>query len=215
MTISLSISLRCGALRCAAALLGAFALAGPAQADGVEALTRFVQEVKSARASFTQTVTSPDGAKKKQLSGSFEFQRPSRFRFDYTRPFEQLIVSDGRKVWLYDADLNQVTVRSYDQALGATPAALLAGNSLERDFTLAAQPDEGGLQWVQATPRSKDNNLRSLRLGWRGNELAALDIVDGFGQRSRLDFSKVEANAALPAQRFQYTPPAGADVLNQ
>jgi outer membrane lipoprotein carrier protein len=202
-------------VRGAAAVLALAAVAAPAHADGVDALKRFVQDVKSARANFTQTVTSPDGAKKKTLSGSFEFQRPNRFRFDYTKPFEQLIVSDGHKVWLYDADLNQVTVRSYDQTLGATPAALLAGNSLERDFTLAAQPDDGGLQWVLATPRGKDNNLRSLRLGWRGNELAALDIVDGFGQRSRLDFSKVETNAALPAQRFQYTPPAGADVLNQ
>ncbi|MFM2065673.1 MAG: hypothetical protein RLZZ584_582 [Pseudomonadota bacterium] len=202
-------------LRSAALLLALAGGVGAAHADGVDALKRFVQEVKSARTSFTQTVTSPDGGKRKTLTGSFEFQRPNRFRFDYTKPFEQLIVSDGHKVWLYDADLNQVTVRAYDQALGATPAALLAGNSIERDFTLAALPDEGGLQWVQAQPRGKDANLRSVRIGWRGSELAALDIVDGFGQRSRLDFGRLETNTALAPQRFQYTPPAGADVLNQ
>ncbi len=202
-------------LRLLALLVVLAGVATSAHADGVDALKRFVQDVKSARANFTQVVTSPDGAKKKSASGTFEFQRPNHFRFDYTKPFEQTIVADGRKVWLYDADLNQVTVRNYDQALGATPAALLAGNSIERDFTLTAQPDEGGLQWVLATPRSKEGNLRTLRLGWRGNDLAALDIVDGFGQRSRLDFSRVEANAAIAAQRFQYTPPAGADVLNQ
>ncbi|MEY2687526.1 MAG: outer rane lipoprotein chaperone LolA [Pseudomonadota bacterium] len=196
-------------------LLVLMVAANSAHADGVEALKRFVQDVKSARASFTQVVTSPDGARKKASSGSFEFQRPNHFRFDYTKPFEQSIVADGRKVWLYDADLNQVTVRNYDQALGATPAALLAGNSIERDFTLTAQPDDGGLQWVLATPRNKEGSLRTLRLGWRGNELAALDIVDGFGQRSRLDFARIETNVAIAAQRFQYTPPAGADVLNQ
>ncbi len=202
-------------LKLLAPLLMLACVATSAQADGVDALKRFVQDVKSARASFSQVVTSPDGAKKKSASGTFEFQRPNNFRFDYTKPFEQTIVADGRKVWLYDADLNQVTVRNYDQALGATPAALLAGNSIERDFTLTAQPDEGGLQWVLATPRSKEGNLRTLRLGWRGNDLAALDIVDGFGQRSRLDFNRVETNAAISPQRFQYTPPAGADVLNQ
>jgi outer membrane lipoprotein carrier protein len=194
----------------------ALAVLAPAHADGIDALHRFVQEVKSLRAGFTQTVTSPDGAKKKTSTGSFEFQRPGRFRFEYTKPYEQTIVADGLKLWLYDPDLAQVTVRSVDQALGATPAALLAGGSIEKDFQLSAQPDEGGLQWVLATPRvARDNALRSLRVGWRGNDLAVIDITDGFGQRSRLDFGKLETNLALPAQRFQFTPPAGVDVLKQ
>src|SRR3990167_1393064 len=115
-------------------LLGAATLA--AQADAVDTLREFTRDVKSGRAAFTQTVTSPDGAKKKSSTGSFEFSRPNRFRFAYSKPFEQLIVSDGQKVWLHDIDLNQVSVRQLDQALGATPAALLAGGSLERDFEL-------------------------------------------------------------------------------
>ena len=110
-----------------------------AQADAVDTLRAFTRDVKTGSASFTQTVTSPDGARKKTSSGSFEFSRPNRFRFAYSKPFEQLIVSDGSKVWLHDIDLNQVSVRLLDQALGGTPAALLAGGSLEKDFELAAQ----------------------------------------------------------------------------
>ncbi|HEY1393017.1 MAG TPA: outer membrane lipoprotein chaperone LolA [Methylibium sp.] len=199
-------------------LLIALALlaAGTARADSIATLKAFVSGVKTGRASFTQVVTSPDGAKKKTSSGSFEFSRPNRFRFDYAKPYEQLIVGDGQKVWLYDADLNQVTVRSFSKALGSTPAALLAGSGLEKDFDLKALPDEGGLQWVQASPKAKDSGFQSLKVGFgKGGQLAALEILDGFGQRSRLDFAQVEANAAEPAERFHFTPPAGADVLAQ
>ncbi|MES3012727.1 MAG: outer membrane lipoprotein chaperone LolA [Pseudomonadota bacterium] len=196
-------------------LLGLVFAASAARADAIDTLKSFIAEVKTGRAAFTQTVTSPDGAKKKSSSGSFEFSRPNRFRFAYAKPYEQLIVADGQKVWLYDTDLNQVTVRPFDQALGATPAALLAGNALERDFELKALPDEAGLQWAQALPRAKDGGFQSLKVGFRGKALAAVEIVDAFGQRSRLDFTQVEANPALPAERFRYTPPAGADVLTQ
>src|SRR5204863_463784 len=115
----------------------------------------FVSDVKSGRAQFTQTVTSPDGAKKKTSLGSFEFSRPNRFRFAYVKPFEQTIVGDGEKVWIYDADLNQVSSRKLGQALGATPAALLAGGSLERDFDLANLPPSDGLEWAEAKPKAK------------------------------------------------------------
>jgi outer membrane lipoprotein carrier protein len=189
--------------------------AGAAHADAIDTLKGFVAEVKTGRAAFTQTVTSPDGAKKKSSSGSFEFSRPNRFRFAYTKPYEQLIVSDGQKVWLHDPDLNQVTVRPVGQALGATPAALLAGASLEKDFELKALPDDGGLQWAQALPRLKEGSFQSLKVGFRGKTLAAVEIVDAFCQRSRLDFSQFEADAKLPADRFGFTPPAGADVIAQ
>ncbi|HWP20950.1 MAG TPA: outer membrane lipoprotein chaperone LolA [Burkholderiaceae bacterium] len=195
-----------------AALLGA---AWPAWADAVDTLKSFVQDVRSGRATFTQTVTSPDGAKKRTSQGRFEFLRPNRFRFEYAKPFEQLIVADGQKVWLYDADLNQVTVRPMNQALGATPAALLAGGSLEKDFTLKALPDRDGLQWAEAVPRQKDSQFQAVRVGFRGQELAALEIVDSFGQRSLLAFSNVEAHANPPAEQFRFTPPQGADVLEQ
>lgn len=187
--------------------------AATARADAVDTLKGFVAEVQTGRAAFTQTVTSPDGAKKKLSSGRFEFARPDRFRFAYAKPYEQLIVADGRKVWLHDVDLNQVTVRPFDAALGATPAALLAGTALERDFALKALPDEAGLQWAQALPRTPDGGFQSLKVAFRGKTLAAVEIVDAFGQRSRLDFTEVESNPALPADLFRYTPPPGADVI--
>ena len=195
-----------------AALLLALGLQA-AHADAVDTLRAFTRDVKTGSASFTQTVTSPDGARKKTSSGSFEFSRPNRFRFAYSKPFEQLIVSDGSKVWLHDIDLNQVSVRLLDQALGGTPAALLAGGALDKDFELAAQPSKDGLDWVQATPRTKDGSVTQLRVGFRGKDLAALEIVDAFGQRSQLLFTAVQQGLALPAERFRFVPPPGVDVI--
>lgn len=196
-------------------ILWTLCAAGLARADAVDALRDFARDVKSGKAAFTQTVTSPDGKRKKVSSGSFEFQRPNQFRFAYAKPFEQVIVADGRKVWIYDADLNQASSRKLADALGTTPAALLAGSNLERDFTLKAQPAEGGLDWVQASPRQAESTIQSLRLGFKGRELAAMEIVDGFGQRSRLDFSAVQANVPIAAERFQFKLPAGADLIEQ
>jgi len=191
------------------------ALSTAVRADALDTLREFVRDVKSGSATFTQTVTSADGAKKRSSSGSFEFARPNRFRFAYAKPFEQWIVSDGQKVWIYDADLNQVTVRRLSQALGATPAALLAGASLDKEFELAAQPAKDGVDWVQATPRQKDGAFQSMRIGFRGKELAAVEILDAFGQRSLLQFSQYVANATLPESSFRFVPPAGADLIEQ
>jgi outer membrane lipoprotein carrier protein len=186
-----------------------------AHADAVDTLRTFVRDVKSGRADFTQVVTSPDGARKKTSSGSFEFARPNRFRFAYARPFEQLIVADSRKVWIHDVDLNQVTSRRLAQALGATPAALLAGGSLDDDFELSALPPKDGLDWVKATPKAKDGPFQSVAIGFRGADLAALEIVDSFGQRSLLTFSNFAANVPIATDRFVFTPPPGADVIEQ
>ncbi len=178
---------------------------------------------QAARADFTQVVTSPpkDGqaARSKTSSGTFEFQRPGRFKFVYLKPFEQTIVADGRTLWLYDADLNQVTQRAQAQALGSTPAALLAAapdlKALRADFTLASAPAQDGLEWVLATPKTKDGQLQSVRVGFDGDQLAALDILDSFGQRSLIRFTGLQANPALPASAFEFKPPAGADVVRQ
>ena len=206
-------TVRFGLRRLAAALLLA-ATAGVAQADAVDTLREFTREVKTGRASFTQTVSSPDGVKKKTSSGSFEFARPDRFRFIYAKPFQQQIVADGRKVWLYDVDLNQVTVRALSQALGSTPASLLAGNAMDKDFVLTAAPARDGLDWVQAVPHQKEGaNAQLLRIGFRGKTLAALEIVDAFGQRSMLQFTAVEANPKLTDETFRFVPPKGADVI--
>jgi outer membrane lipoprotein carrier protein len=200
--------------RIALALASLVAMAA-AHADSVDTLREFVRDVKSGRAAFTQVVTSADGARKKTSSGSFEFLRPNRFRFAYTKPFEQLIVADGNKVWIHDTDLNQASSRRIAQALGATPAALLAGGSLDAEFTLAPQPAKDGLDWALATPKAKDGPFQAMRVGFKGKELAAVEITDSFGQRSVLSFTRFEGNVALDAQRFQFTPPAGVDVIEQ
>lgn len=184
-------------------------------ADSVDALRAFVRDVQSGQADFTQTVTSPDGAKTKTSSGTFEFARPNRFRFAYTKPFEQVIVADGQKVWIYDRDLNQVSSRKLTQALGATPAALLAGGDLDKDFTLKALPDRDSLAWVEATPRVDGGTLQSVRIGFRGKDLAAIEIRDAFGQTSLLQFSHMVTNQPPVVGRFRFTIPPGADVIEQ
>lgn len=199
------------------------AAAQGAWADGLTSLEAFMKGAQAGRADFTQTVTSPqkDGqaARTKTSSGTFEFQRPGRFRFAYSKPFAQTIVADGKTLWLYDADLNQVTQRAQSQALGTTPAALLASapdlQALRKDFTLESAPDQDGLQWVLATPKTKDGQLKSVRVGFQGEQLAALDILDSFGQRSLIRFSNVQSSASLPASTFEFKPPQGADVVRQ
>lgn len=201
--------------------------AGSASAGGLESLEAFLKTVASGRAEFTQVVTMParDGqaARTKSSSGSFEFSRPNRFRFSYRKPFEQTIVADGQTLWLYDADLNQVTARKQAQALGATPAALIAAapdlRALQAEFSLQAAPAQEGMDWVLATPKSKEGQLQSVRLGFSiGGPVAALtvlEILDSFGQRSVLRFGQVEVNPALAASTFVFKPPPGADLLRQ
>lgn len=202
-----------------------------AKADGLESLEVFIRSTASGRADFTQVVTSPpregQAARSRSSSGTFEFVRPSRFRFNYRKPFEQTIVADGQTLWLYDVDLNQVTSRAQSSALGSTPAALIAAapnlQALQADFTLANAPERDGLQWVLATPRARDGQLQSVRVGLRAGdkggaktaELAVLEIVDSFGQRSVLNFSHVQVNPSIPAETFRFKPPAGADVIRQ
>ncbi len=206
-------------------LIAAYALS--ARADGLQSLEIFVKTVSSGRADFSQVVTAParegQGARSKTSSGSFEFSRPNRFKFIYRKPFEQSIVADGQTLWLYDVDLNQVTARPQAQVLGSTPAALIAAapdlRALQADFTLAAAPERDGLQWVAATPKAKDGQLKAIHVGFRAGEktaeLAALEILDSFGQRSVLTFSKVEVNPRLAADTFQFKPPKGADLIRQ
>jgi outer membrane lipoprotein carrier protein len=208
--------------------LGAWALlflAVPAQADGVDLLAQFVKQARSGRADFTQVVTSPSRAgqtpRSKTSSGSFEFQRPGKFRFDYRKPFVQTLVADGQTLWMHDVDLNQVTARKQQQVLGATPVALLTAGtdlqSLKADFQFSPEPARDGLEWVRATPLAADGQIRAVMVGLRatplGPELAVLDVQDSLGQRSVLTFSAFQLNPALPASQFVFKAPAGADIL--
>jgi len=207
-------------------LIATFFIAGcalSAGAGGLESLESFVKTVKTARTDFTQVVTLPpkDGqaVRNKTSSGTFEFSRPGRFRFVYKKPFEQTLVADGQTLWLYDVDLNQVTARAQAQALGSTPAALIASaadiKALQADFALANDADSEGLEWVRANPKAKDSSLQLVRVGFRSGQLAVLEITDSFGQRSSLRFNAFTANAPLDAAAFQFKPPAGADVIRQ
>jgi outer membrane lipoprotein carrier protein len=216
--------------RIAALLIAASAI--PVWATGLESLEAFVKNVKSGRANFTQVVTSPakDGQlpRVKTSSGTFEFARPNRFKFLYKKPFEQSIVADGLTLWLYDVDLNQVTARTQATVLGSTPAALIAAapdlRALKADFVLADAPDKDGLQWVAATPKSKEGQLQSVRVGFRladgltsgdAVRLEVLEILDSFGQRSVLGFSQLQVNPVLSASAFEFKLPPGADLIRQ
>lgn len=203
------------------ATLALSVLAAAAHAGAMESLESFIRGTKSGRADFTQVITAPpkDGqaARTKTSTGTFEFQRPNRFRFDYRKPFEQTIVADGQTLWLHDKDLNQVTQRKQAKVLGSTPAALIASSpdveTLKRDFDLQPLPDKDGLQWLQATPKQKEGQLTNMKVGFRGDQLAALDILDSFGQRSVLTFSNMQVNAGVSADAFRFQPPKGADVV--
>ncbi|MDD2917638.1 outer membrane lipoprotein chaperone LolA [Rhodoferax sp.] len=202
-----------------------------AGAGGLSSLETFVRTVKTGQATFTQVVTSParegQAPRVKTSSGQFEFARPNRFRFDYAKPFVQTIVADGHTLWLHDVDLNQVTARKQAAVLDSTPAALIASaadvQALQADFVLADAPDKDGLQWVLATPKSKDGQLQSVRVGFRAaGEVArqtvmleVLEILDNFGQRSVLTFKGFKVNPSLPASSFQFSTPKGADLIRQ
>lgn len=199
-------------------------LPGMALADGLTDLATFLRTTQQGQASFTQTVTAPqkDGAaapRSKTSSGTFEFQRPSRFRFQYTQPFAQTIVADGQQLWLFDADLNQATVRRQQDVLGNTPAALIAAapdlRGLHSVFALSNAPDADGQQWVRATPKGKDGQLQSMQLGFRQGQLATLEMLDSFGQRSVLRFGPMNLQPGFGSGHFVFEPPPGADVVRQ
>lgn len=203
------------------------ACANLALADSMDTLASFLKNTKSGRADFTQVVTPPAKAgqtvsRSKTSSGEFAFIRPARFRFDYLKPFPQVIVADGQTLWLYDADLEQVTSRKQAQALGSTPAALIATAvdvaSLQKEFSLEAQADADGLQWVQATPKNRESTIESVRMGLRvaGAQvsLAKLEIFDAMGQRSVLSFERFEVNPVnLGAAQFNFVTPKGVSVI--
>lgn len=193
------------------------------QATGLEALEAFIKTTRSARMQFVQQVTSPpkegQATRVRNSTGSLEFVRPNRFRFVFKKPLEQTIVADGQTLWLYDVDLAQATARKQSQALGSTPAALIASatdlRALEIDFELSNAPGADGQDWVLARPRAKDSGIQTVRIGFKGGALATLEILDSFGQRSVMQFTHFEANPALEGSLFQFKPPAGVDVLRQ
>ncbi len=190
--------------------------AGLAHAGGVERLKAFIAGAKTAEADFSQTVADKTGRVTQQASGRMAFARPGKFRWDYTAPYEQVIVGDGVKLWLYDADLEQVTVKSLGDVIAGTPAALLAGdNSIEKYFTLKNAGEAGGLEWLEATPKNKDTTFERIRMGFKGDVLAQMELDDFFGQRTTLKLSRFVRNPTIAPSRFTFTPPKGADVIDE
>jgi outer membrane lipoprotein carrier protein len=193
-------------------VLGAAAIV--AQAATLERLRAFVHDTQTLRASFTQTVTDKNGLVVQQAAGEFAIARPGKFRWSVDKPYPQLLVGDGERVWIYDPDLNQVVKRKNEGALGSTPAALLAGrDDVERAFEWRDLPAHDGLDWLGATPKDKESTFSEISLGFDASGLVALDIVDNFGQRTRIRFAGIERNPKLSAELFKFTPPQGADVI--
>lgn len=192
--------------------------AGPAcqAATALEQLRDFLQATRTLRADFAQSVQARGGRKPQLSSGTVAIARPGKLRWEILKPYPQLIVGDGQKVWIHDPELQQVTVRKVGQALGSTPAALLAGsNDLERNFTLREAGEAAGVSWVEATPKAADSGFDKIRIGFAAGELKAMELSDSFGQTTQVSFSRVERNPALPASAFRFTPPAGTDVVGE
>jgi len=200
------------------AILTLFLLLAPSlgAAASVDSLKTLLNQTTTAKGRFAQVVTDKNQKMIQQATGTMEFSRPGRFRWEYNKPYEQTIVGDGSRLWIYDKDLNQVTVRKLDRALGASPAALLAGsNEIEKIYNLKVAGSEAGLDWLEAVPRAQDTAFERIRLGLGKSGLEVMELRDQFGQTTVIKFSDVQRNVKLPPENFKFTPPKGADVINQ
>lgn len=191
-------------------------LPGLTSAAGIDALKTFLNQTQSAKARFAQMVLDKNLKPLQQAQGVMQFSRPGKFRWDYVKPYEQIIVGDGAKLWIYDKDLNQVTVRKLDRALGASPAALLAGsNELERDYVLTNTGNDNGLDWLDAVPKNRDTAFERVRLGFGKAGLQAMELRDAFGQVTVITFADMERNPRISPEVFRFTPPKGVDVISE
>ena len=196
-------------------LLGGL-LALPVHAGPIEKMREFIQQTRSARAVFTQTVADSSGQISQKASGTVQFQRPGKFRWTYSKPYEQLIVGDGETLWIYDKDLNQVTQRKLDKALGSSPAALLAGaDDIEKYFSLNAIGKKGKLDWLEVRPYDEDSLFDKVRMGFNKNTLEVMELFDHFGQKTTIMLTRLERNPVTPADTYTFTIPNGADVVTE
>lgn len=185
-------------------------------ADGVASLHDFFSNTNAMRSKFSQIVTDTKGRKIQEVQGTMQLQRPNKFRWDYAKPYEQQIISDGKQVFLYDTDLQQVTVRELSQALGSSPAALLAGGeAVEKSFTIKNAARKDGLVWVLALPKAKDSGFERVLLGFKDEKLRKMELYDSFNHITLITFDDVERNPALQEATFLFTPPKGVDVVGE
>ncbi|WP_051077204.1 outer membrane lipoprotein chaperone LolA [Janthinobacterium sp. HH01] len=194
-------------------------LSGFAQASALEQFKSFVASTKSAKGEFTQKqVKNTNGEAPKAsntATGTFVFARPGKFIWTYVKPYDQVLQADGDQLFIFDKDLNQVTVKKLGDALGSSPAAILFGsNDLEKNFTLSEAGTKEGLEWMKAVPKAKDTSFEQITIGLRNGLPEAMELKDSFGQTSVLSFRKIEKNPALTATSFKFVMPKGADVFN-
>jgi outer membrane lipoprotein carrier protein len=190
-----------------------------AHADALAQFKRFVSETRSARGEFTQRMVKGEGDKLRvsgQSNGTFAFSRPGKFIWNYKKPYEQILQSDGTNMYIHDQDLNQVTVRALGNAIGSSPAAILFGsNDLDKNFTLSDAGNKDGIDWLQAIPKTKDTQFERIGIGLRDGLPVGMELRDSFGQVSVINFTRFEKNPALPANQFKFVMPKGADLLQQ
>ena len=197
-------------------LLVLFSLSFSARASSLDKLKIFIQQTHSAKAHFIQIVYTKNARPTQEASGTMQFLRPGKFRWTYEKPYEQLIVGDGVKLWVFDAELNQVTVRKLDQAIGSSPAALLAGNNeIEKFFNLKDVGLKDGMEWLEATPKGNESTFESVRMGFGPAGLQVMELHDNFGQITLIRFSAIERNPKAVADLFKFVPPKGADVIGE
>ena len=197
-------------------LLGLLLISQSALADGVSSLRDFFNNTTTMRAQFSQVVNDNKGRKVQEVDGTMQLQRPNKFRWDYKKPYEQQIVSDGKLVFLYDAELQQVTIRELSKSLGSSPAALLAGGeAVEKSFTLKNATRKDGLTWVLALPKDKDSGFERVLLGFKADKLRKMELYDSFNHITHITFDAVERNPTLQDATFLFTPPAGVDVVGE
>lgn len=193
-------------------MLSSFTLSA---ADSASAkLNTFVKNVVTYKANFQQTVLDQQGNVMEKAQGEFVLERPGKFRWDYQEPFPQHIVADGQRIWFYDVDLEQVTVKSQQEALTDTPATLLSGNSLPTDkYIVTDVPSEDGMFWVELVPRNVDSSFQTIALAFDQFGLRTMIMKDSFDQRTRLVFSQAQENPVLAKDTFVFTPAPGVDVV--
>ena len=183
-------------------------------AGAIEKLKAFAAQTQAARTTFTQTVRDKNGSTVQSASGKLTFSRPGKFRWEYEKPYQQTIVGDGDKLWVYDKDLNQVTVKKLSGALGSSPAALLAGsNDIEQYYNLDAKGMKNGLEWLEAFPRDEESMFSKVRMGFKANTLDTMELYDHLGQVTSIRFGQLERNPKIAADLYTFTPPKGADVI--
>jgi outer membrane lipoprotein carrier protein len=185
-------------------------------ADGVSSLRDFFNNTTTMRAQFSQMVNDKQGRKIQEVDGIMQLQRPNKFRWDYKKPYEQQIVSDGKQVFLYDTELQQVTIRELSKTLGSSPAALLAGgDAVEKSFTLKNATRKDGLTWVLALPKDKESGFDRVLLGFKADKLRKMELYDSFNHITHITFNDVERNLTLQDATFLFTPPKGVDVVGE